>query len=128
MTERPATFGGETFDPAKDGRHLTTLLERVRRLMTDTNAGCWFTLGEIVECCGGSEASVSARLRDLRKERFGAFTISRRRRTPTAPGAPSDGLWEYSMTGGAGTWKKAEREEDRELAETLAAIDNMEDD
>lgn len=81
------TFDGKTFDHAKDGARLSTQLERVRELMAD---GRWRTLAQIKKACGGSEASVSARLRDLRKARFGGLSIERRRY-----GASAGGLWEY---------------------------------
>jgi len=65
------------------------LLDRVRDLMRD---GRWRTLAEIVELCGGSEAGVSARLRDLRKPQHGGRRVERRRR-----GEPRLGLWEYRL-------------------------------
>jgi hypothetical protein len=65
---------------------LTSQLAKVYRLMRD---GRWRTLGDIRGIVGGSEAGVSARLRDLRKKRFGGFTVERQR-------CP-DGLWEYRM-------------------------------
>jgi hypothetical protein len=53
-----------------------TLLESVRKLMLD---GQWRTLGDIMLGVGGaSEASISARLRDLRKPKFGALPVERR--------------------------------------------------
>jgi hypothetical protein len=52
--------------------------------------GQWRTLSQIVLHVGGSEAGVSARLRDLRKQKFGAYTVNGRRR--------SGGLWEYQVT------------------------------
>jgi hypothetical protein len=82
-------FDGATFTAPLDLDRLETLLQRVQALMAD---GCWRTLGEIQSLCGGSEASVSARLRDLRKERFGCLQVERRRR-----GEPKAGLWEYRV-------------------------------
>ena len=79
-------FDGETFDAAHDGARLTTLLDAVRSLMAD---GRWRTLAEIVVVTGGSEAGISARLRDLRKTAFGGHTVERRYR--------GDGLWEYRL-------------------------------
>jgi len=69
-------FDGETFDTEKDQQRLTTLLERVRDLMID---GEWRPLWAIAVEARGSEASVSARLRDLRKPRFGCYQVERRR-------------------------------------------------
>ena len=78
---------GETFDADLDGARLSTQLGKVERLMRD---GRWRTLAEIREAVGGSEAGVSARLRDLRKTRFGAWTVERRRESVS-------GLWAYRM-------------------------------
>ena len=80
---------GDTF--ADDDRErLNRQARRVYRVMLDNR---WHTLGEIGELTGDPEQSVSARLRDLRKARFGAHEIERRR----VVGIP--GLWEYRMTG-----------------------------
>lgn len=86
---QPGLFDGKTFDPAVDFMRLNTQLARVWRLM---KANHWMTLDQIRRYCGGSEAGISARLRDLRKARFGGHTIERRRR-----GNPKDGLWEYRL-------------------------------
>jgi len=85
-----AHFDGETYDPALDEDRLTRLLGRVWALMID---GRWRTLAEIQRAAGGTEASVSARLRDLRKDRFGAYKVRRRRRGPG-----KSGLWEYYLS------------------------------
>lgn len=87
----PADFDGESYDPEHDQERLSTQLAVVRAAMLD---GQWRTLGEIAEATGLQEntASISARLRDLRKEKFGAYFVERRRR-----GDPKDGLWEYHM-------------------------------
>jgi len=69
-------FDGATFEPALDAQRLTSQLERVKAMMAD---GQWRTLGEIQAACGGTEASCSARLRDMRKWRMGAHTVDRRR-------------------------------------------------
>ena len=79
-------FAGETFDEAKDGKRLRSQLDRVRALMID---GEWRTLGDISMRCGGSEASVSARLRDLRKATMGLHQVERRRL--------GRGLWQYRV-------------------------------
>ncbi len=60
-------FDGATYDKSKDGQRLTTLMSRVYELMRD---GRWRTLSTIAKKCKGTEASVSARLRDLRKDKF----------------------------------------------------------
>lgn len=85
----PADFDGATYEPDLDRERLSSLLERVHARMLD---GRWHTLAELVAACGGTEASVSARLRDLRKPKFGSHDIERLR-DPDA-----DGLFRYRMT------------------------------
>ena len=81
-----AQFDGITFDEAQDGPRLTTQLDRVRELMSD---GRWHSLRWLADAVGGSEAGVSARIRDLRKVRFGARTVDRKR--------IDGGLWVYRL-------------------------------
>lgn len=79
-------FDGKTYDPSKDHKRLRGQLGRVHGLMRD---GEWRTLRRIANGCGGSEASVSARLRDLRKPKYGSHVVERRR--------VSGGLYEYRL-------------------------------
>ncbi len=79
-------FGGSTYEPGEDRERLTTLLARVRHAVTHPR-GSWWRLDALRSACGGTEASVSARLRDLRKDKFGAHDIERRR--------VAGGLFEY---------------------------------
>lgn len=72
----PLRFDGTTFDPSEDRERLSRQLDRVRELMSD---GEWHSLAYLAEKCRASEPSVSARLRDLRKDRFGGHVIERRR-------------------------------------------------
>lgn len=91
ITEQPKrTFRGETFDPELDGERLDRLLDRVRNLMLD---GHWRNLAEISSATGGTEASCSARLRDLRRVENGGYQVDRRR-----VGEPSRGIWVYRVT------------------------------
>ena len=84
--QQQLVFDGPDVQP-EDVARLTGQLARVRLAM---EGGVWRSLAELAEACGGSsEAGVSARLRDLRKPRFGAHTVERRRRT--------QGLWEYRV-------------------------------
>lgn len=83
------TFDGAPFDPTEDGERLSRQLFAVRSLMLD---GRWRTFVQIQESIGmGTEAAISARLRDLRKPRFGAYEVLRRR----VPG--TKGLYEYRV-------------------------------
>ena len=85
---------------AADAARLGAQMARVRDLMRDAR---WRTLREIAAATGDPEASVSARLRDLRKRRHGAHCVESRRRA----GAEARGVWEYrvgpanDITGGA---------------------------
>jgi biotin operon repressor len=80
-----AYFDGPDVTP-EDRERLNTQLWRVYRLM---RAGGWHTLAEIARAVGGSETGVAARVRDLRKTRFGGHQIERRR--------VAGGLWEYRL-------------------------------
>ncbi len=82
---RAARFDGPDITKA-DTERLSGQLNRVLELMSD---GHWRTLRSISDSCVASEASVSARLRDLRKPRFGSYSVERRR--------VADGLWEYRV-------------------------------
>ncbi|WP_156433875.1 hypothetical protein [Bradyrhizobium retamae] len=79
-------FDGVTYDEAADGDRLTSQLDRVHQHMLDGN---YHSLEAIVVKCGGTVASVSARLRDLRKDKFGKHTVERRR--------VAGGLHEYRL-------------------------------
>jgi hypothetical protein len=70
------TFGGNTFDPALDEDRLRAQLAAVRKAVSNGN---WWTLARLAQVVDAPEASVSARLRDLRKPKFGGFTVERRR-------------------------------------------------
>jgi len=67
-------FNGADYVAARDFTRLTTQIQRVFACMRDSN---WRTLGEISRATGDPEASVSAQLRHLRKQRFGSHTINR---------------------------------------------------
>jgi hypothetical protein len=69
-------FDGATFNQELDADRLTNQFQRVKALMLD---GKWRTISQIQQQCGGSEAGISARLRDLRKARNGGFTVERTR-------------------------------------------------
>ena len=89
---RPAgtTIDGETYEPVHDQVRLGKQALAVFELMRD---GKWRTLREITEAIGGgSEAGVSARLRDFRKAKFGGHVVNRRRR-----GEEASGIFEYQV-------------------------------
>lgn len=80
------TFDGETFDEARDGARLNRQAQAVFDVMGD---GHWRTLATLATLTNEPEASVSARLRDLRKEKFGSYVVERR--------YVENGLWEYRV-------------------------------
>jgi arginine repressor len=84
-------FDGRTYDAARDGQRLKSQLEAVRQVLS---AGEWKTLNGIsrelhIRGIDASEASISARIRDLRKAKFGAYQVGRR--------YIDNGLWAYRM-------------------------------
>jgi len=68
-------FDGETYVEERDRERLSRQLRLVFELMSDHQ---WRTLDQICGAIHEPAASVSARLRDLRKDRFGAHEIERR--------------------------------------------------
>jgi hypothetical protein len=66
---------GETFDRDRDLFRLNDQMRDVYHLMMD---GQWRPLFAIAAHTGHPEASVSARLRDLRKVKYGGFTVERK--------------------------------------------------
>jgi len=83
------TRGGETFEYYLDGFRLNAQHKRVFEVVRDSQ---WYTLAEIASKTGDPEASVSARLRDFRKMKYGGFDLLRERRGP-----PKRGHWEYRL-------------------------------
>lgn len=81
-------FDGDTYDPAQDCVRLNRQLWDVAKAMGDNR---WHTLHQLAAATGHPEASVSARLRDLRKRRFGAHQVDRRRKEDGA------GTWQYRL-------------------------------
>jgi hypothetical protein len=82
-------FDGATYDHAQDSMRLRSQLQAVRAVMSD---GQWHTIPELARKGRGSESSISARIRDMRKEKFGGATVERRRIT--------GGLYEYRLVCG----------------------------
>lgn len=89
---KTARFDGKTYEHKLDGPRLTKQLERVREYMLAIFPA-WKSLAEI---CSELEKlykvpfssnSVSARLCDLRKEKFGGYIVESKRR--------KGGTWEY---------------------------------
>lgn len=67
-------FDGATYDHARDHERLGKQMQAVYEVLRD---GGWHTLSELSERTGYPEASISARMRDLRKAKFGGHRIER---------------------------------------------------
>lgn len=80
-------FDGETYEAERDYFRLDGQLGRVFHLMKD---GKWRTIPDIVEDTGGSPQSVSARLRDFRKRKYGSHIVERK--------SLGGGLFTYRLT------------------------------
>jgi len=79
-------FDGETYIAERDGERLGAQLVAVRYAMLDH---AWHTLADLATTARASEASVSARIRDLRKRRFGGYIVERE--------YLGSGLWRYRI-------------------------------
>ena len=85
FTDAP-DFDGETYERARDHARLNAQLARVLTVLKD---GQWHTLAGLSAQTGDPEASISARVRDLRKEKFGGYVVERR--------YVESGLFEYRL-------------------------------
>jgi hypothetical protein len=79
---------GATYEAEIDHQRLNAQTLKVWAAM---KAGHWWTLAGLADATGAPEASVSARLRDLRKPQFGGHHVERRR-------VAEGGLFEYRLT------------------------------
>jgi predicted transcriptional regulator len=82
-------FSGPDYVPDLDKARLTGQIERIFNCMKDGN---WRSLQEIESITDDGQASVSAQMRNLRKNKFGEHTVLKRRR-----GAEKSGLFEYQL-------------------------------
>lgn len=89
VSNRKLRFNGSEYSPSKDDKRLTGQILRIFDVMKD---GVFRTLGEIESLTCDPQSSISAQLRHLRKDRFGAHTVNKRSR-----GARENGLWEYQL-------------------------------
>lgn len=76
LFDAPAYFDGATYCPKHDEARLGRQMQAVKDYMLSHE---WVTLPQLHAAIGGSEAGLSARLRDLRKPRFGGYTVDRKR-------------------------------------------------
>jgi len=107
-----------TYVPSLDEERIDNQRQRVWAAM----GTAWRTLEEVAFKTGVPEASVSARLRDLRRPEYGAHAVERRRR-----GDPKRGLHEYRVLG-AGTHvapETVEKPSPSEMGVALAHIRSL---
>lgn len=87
-------FDGKTYERDTDKPRLLSALNAVREIMAD---GKWRSLRELhMDIMTRhnkhvSESGISARIRDLRKLKFGGFEVTSRRRNG------KESLWEYRL-------------------------------
>ena len=86
-----ARFDGDDYDDRRDRARLVGQIKRVFDCVKD---GQWRTVQQIAEATGDPETSVSAQLRNLRKDRFGGHNVEKRHE--------GNGLYLYRITPKAG--------------------------
>ena len=79
---------GVTYDHQADYLRLNAQHRRVYHAMKN---GAWWTLADLAKVTDDPEASISARLRDFRKKKFGSWIVDRRR-------WQGCGMFEYRLT------------------------------
>ena len=89
---------------ATRARQHETQLATIRDLMIwGVGRNAWMTLNEIAELTEYGEASISAQLRHLRKERHGNYWVEKRPRREIRPAVGFLGsqgaVWEYRVIG-----------------------------
>ena len=83
-------FDGETYDADRDKKRLSTQFVYVRDWFLK-NPNTWITLKSLALGYGKPDAlpGISARYRDLKKEKFGGYVMEKR--------YIKHGVWEYRM-------------------------------
>ena len=87
LFNQPPLFYGSDYDPELDRKRLSGQMLRVFEYMRNEK---WMTLYEISSSINEPESSVSAQMRNLRKDRNGNHTIEKQRRGQS-------GTWEYKL-------------------------------
>jgi len=88
--KQPPSIDGVTYNPVLDGARLSKQFAAVWEIVRDEE---WLTLPALEEKLEYRypQTSISARLRDFRKPKFGEHTVNRRRVTDRP------GVWEYQV-------------------------------
>ena len=74
-------FDGWHFDAKKDQERLTKQMRGIYKVLKE--AKVWLTVSEIEEETGYAQPSISAQLRNMRKEKFGSLDVRGRYREGT---------------------------------------------
>ncbi|MBL0320297.1 MAG: hypothetical protein IPP74_13555 [Alphaproteobacteria bacterium] len=82
-------FDGNTYEKENDYKRLLSQLDEIREIMID---GEWRTLSQLRELTGFPESSISAQLRNLRKQKMGSYTVNRK-----VVGDRKNGLYSYQI-------------------------------
>jgi hypothetical protein len=82
-------FNGSDYNPKTDNARLSGQIQRIFNLMKDQK---WRTLSEIEGVTKDPQASISAQLRNLRKERYGSHVVEK-----INIGDPERGLFAYKL-------------------------------
>jgi hypothetical protein len=93
-------MGGRRRERSADTGQPPTQLDVLRGvLLVAAQNGSWMTLGELARKTEFAEASISAQLRHLRKERHGGWRVEKRRRCweESLKAGTRERVWEYSV-------------------------------
>jgi transcriptional/translational regulatory protein YebC/TACO1 len=110
-------FDGNSYIREYDHSRLKGQALGVFKLMSDNR---YRTLNEIHHILNYPEASISATLRDFRKNKFGNHTVNKRRR-----GNPKQGLFEYQLIINTEGTSKKETTKAQKKAEALNKIKEL---
>lgn len=84
--KKETRFDGSDYVQERDSKRLSTQLGQIEYFMEDKG---YLSLQEISDATGHPHASVSAQLRNLRKERFGSRVIDKK--------YVANGLYQYKL-------------------------------
>ena len=80
MTQTQLDFDGDHYDPIMDRERLTGQMKDVYDCIKNNK---WWTVDELHSATGHPHASISAQLRNMRKDRFGGIEVTGRYRSGT---------------------------------------------
>lgn len=89
MEELTFDFSANGATIAEDETAPKRLTGQAQRVWECVKGGQWWTLADLSREAKGSEAAVSARLRDLRKPEWGGYTVEREHL--------GNGIWRYRV-------------------------------